>query len=160
MKLLRILLCLFAFATCSVLSVMAQNEQDFASKYMSLYAKGTSLQCTTVSPLMLEKMMNLPNVKSDSQMKEVLSQLKSIRMVDNTNTKETWLLYNKALRLAQNNSARYKRYAHRQSKRLFVRRKGGFIVEMVLFMKHNEHFKLINLTGNMTDEFLKQLMNF
>ena len=156
MKLLRILLCLFAFAMCSVVSMMAQNEQDFASKYMSLYAKGTSLQCTTVSPLMLDKMMNLPDVKSDNQMKEVLSQLKSIRVVDNTNTKETWQLYNNALRLAQHNSARYKRYAQRQSKRLFVRRKGGFIVEMVLFMKHNEHFKLINLTGNMTDEFLKQ----
>ena len=159
MKRLRIL-CLFILSLCSLVSMMAQNEQDFASRYMSLYAKGTSLECTTVSPLMLEKMMNLPDVKNDSQMKEVLSQLKSIRMVDNTNEKETWQLYNNALRLAQHNSARYKRYAQRQSKRLFVRRKGGYIVEMVLFMKHNRRFKLINLTGNMTDEFLKQLLNF
>lgn len=30
---------------------------------------------------------------------------------------------------------------------------------MVLFMKYDKHFRLINLTGNMTDDFLRQLLN-
>lgn len=157
MKFLRIL-CLLLIAICS-LNAQAQNEQDFASRYMSLYAKGTSLKCTTVSPLMLEKMMSLPDVKSDDQKKTLLSQLKSIRMVDNTVKSETQRLYTNAQQLAKHNGVRYKLYAQRQSKRLFVRRKDGLIVEMVLFMKYDSHFRLINLTGNMTDEFIKQVMN-
>lgn len=157
MKFLRIL-CLLLIAICS-LNAQAQNEQDFASRYMSLYAKGTSLKCTTVSPLMLEKMMSLPDVKSDDQKKTLLSQLKSIRMVDNTVKSETQRLYTNAQQLANHNGVRYKLYAQRQSKRLFVRRKDGLIVEMVLFMKYDSYFRLINLTGNMTDEFIKQVMN-
>lgn len=158
MKLLRSF-CLLITMLCCLVSVNAQNEQDFASRYMSLYAKTYSLECTTVSPLMFEKMMNLSDVKNDAQIKEVFSQLKSIQVVDNAKQEETSYLYNKALQLVQHNEARYKQYAQRQSKRLFVRRKGKIIVEMVLFMKYDHHFKLINLTGNMTDDFLKHLMN-
>ena len=152
--LLSLLLTFFTAIGC-----YAQREQDFASRFMALYAEGTSLQCTTVSPLMLERMMRLPNVESDSQTRQVLSQLKSIRMVHNTADNETSPLYNKALKLATRNAARYKLYAQRQSKRLYVRRRGRYIVEMVLFMKHDRHLQLINLTGNMTDSFLKQLFN-
>lgn len=135
----------------------AQREQDFALRFMTLYAEGTSLQCTTVSPLMLERMMQLPDVEENEQTRQVLSQLKSIRMVHNTTEAETNQLYNKAQQLAKRNTARYKLYAQRQSKCLYVRRRGRYIVEMVLFMKHNRHLQLINLTGNMTDSFLKQL---
>lgn len=42
------------------LTAWAQNEQDFASRFMALYAKGTTLTCTTVSPLMMERMLHLP----------------------------------------------------------------------------------------------------
>lgn len=143
---------------CS-LTAWAQNEQDFASRYMALYANGTSLQCTTVSPLMLEKMMQLPNVEENAHTRQVLSQLKSIRMVANSTSHETQELYNKATHLAQRNNRRYKPYAQRHDKQLYVRRRGKYIVEMVLFMKHDHHFKLINLTGNMTDDFLNQLLN-
>lgn len=142
---------------CS-LAALAQNEQDFASRYMTLYGKGTTLECTTVSPLMLEKMMQLPDVEGNNQTRAILSQLKSIRMAHNADSRETNLLYSKALKLAQRNSARYKVYAQRASKRLYVRRRGKYIVEMVLFMKYDHHFQLINLTGNMTEDFLNQLL--
>lgn len=153
----RYIICLLT--TLLFLSAWSQNEQDFASRFMALYAQGTSLQCTTVSPLMLEKMMQLPDVEENAHTRQVLSQLKSIRMVVNSASHETSSLYNKASRLAQRNNKRYKPYAQRQGKQLFVRRRGKYIVEMVLFMKHDHHFKLINLTGNMTDDFLNQLLN-
>lgn len=155
----RKLLLLFVLLISAVSLCRAQREQDFASRYMSLYAKGTSLECTTVSPLMLERMMQLPDVEGNDHTRQVLSQLKSIRMVYNTAEHETNQLYAKALKLAQRNTARYKSYAQRQSKRLYVRRRGKFIVEIVLFMKHDHHLRLINLTGNMTDDFLHQLFS-
>lgn len=139
------------------LTATAQKEQDFASRYMALYATGTSLQCTTVSPLMLERMMQLPTVEGDDATRELLQQLKSIRMVTNSASAETTALYDKALKLAKRNTARYKVYTEQGNKHLYVRRRGSYIVEMVLFMKHNGAFQLINLTGNMTDDFLKQL---
>lgn len=46
-------------ATFIAIAAQAQNEQDFASRFMSLYAHQSTLQCTTVSPLMLERMMQL-----------------------------------------------------------------------------------------------------
>ncbi len=149
----------FLIAVLSVLSVAAQNEQDFAQRYMSLYAKGTTLECTTISPLMLERMMQLPDVEGSNATKQVLSQLKSIRIVSNTAERESAKLYDKALRLASRNSARYKPYTEKQGKRLYVRRRGKYIVEMVLFMEQNRTFRLINLTGNMTEDFLTQLLN-
>lgn len=146
-------------ALVSALTIAAQGEQDFAQRYMALYAKGTSLECTTISPLMLERMMQLPDVEGSNAAKQVLSQLKSIRMVSNTAPSESTSLYAKALNLATRNGARYKPYADEQDKRLYVRRRGKYIVEMVLFMKQEKLFRLINLTGNMTDDFLHQLLN-
>ncbi len=149
----------FLITIVSVLTMAAQGEQDFAQRFMSLYAKGTTLECTTISPLMLERMMQLPDVESSDATKQVLSQLKSIRMVSNSAVTETTKLYNKAVNLATRNGARYKPYADEQGKRLYVRRREKYIVEMVLFMKYDKRFRLINLTGNMTDDFLRQLLN-
>ena len=118
------------------------GEQDFASRFMSLYGKGRAVECTTVSPLMLERMMQLPDVEGDSHTREVLKQLKSIRLVSSTAEHDVTHLYANA----------------RAGKRLYVRRRGKYIVEMVLMMRHSGRFDLINLTGNMTDDFLDTLM--
>ena len=71
-------------ATFIAIAAQAQNEQDFASRFMSLYAHQSTLQCTTVSPLMLERMMQLPDVEENDHTRQVLSQLKSIQMANNT----------------------------------------------------------------------------
>ena len=42
----RKILLLFVLLISAVSLCRAQREQDFASRYMSLYAKGTSLECT------------------------------------------------------------------------------------------------------------------
>lgn len=139
------------------LSAHAQHEQDFAERFMKLHAEKSSLQCTTVSPLMLERMMQLPDVKENEHMQQVLKQLKSIRMVHNVDERETQKLYDDALHLVTRNAARYKPYAKQQNKSLYVRKRGKIIVEMVLLMKHNKQLQLINLTGNMTEDFMKQL---
>lgn len=148
---------------CTLLAVLlplfawSQTQQDFATRFMKLHSEGTTLQCTTVSPLMLEKMMQLPDIEADSSTKEVFAQLKSIQMLTNTDEAETDQLYEKALQLAQHNTQRYKLQAETHDKILYIRRRGKVIVEMVLLMKTEQHFNLINLTGNMTDKFLEQV---
>mgnify|MGYP002711346603 CR=1 FL=1 len=104
------------------------GEQDFASRFMSLYGKGRAVECTTVSPLMLERMMQLPDVEGDSHTREVLKQLKSIRLVSSTAEHDVTHLYANARRLAERNALRYKLYAERAGKRLYVRRRGSILL--------------------------------
>ena len=66
--------------------------------------------------------------------------------------------FDDALQLARKNPKRYKLHAEEEHKKLYVRRRGKLIVEMVLFMVSESHFSLINLTGNMNEKFLEQLM--
>lgn len=140
------------------ITAWAQKEQDFASRFMALYAKGTTMTCTTVSPLMMERMLRLPSVEDNEQTKDVLKQVKSIRVVSNTSTEETVHLYEKAISLAQCNKARYHLQSEENEKKLYARRRGKVVVELVLITKQNDHLSLVNLTGNMSDKFMEQLL--
>lgn len=146
------------FLLLTVFNAKAQLEEDFALRFMNLYAEKHTLECITVSPLMMQRMLRLPSVEEDGQTKKVLSQLKSIRMVVSKTAAEASECYNKAAELAKQNPQRYKLYAHNGQRMLYMRRHGGQLVEIVLFM-HNQQFSLINLTGNMTEEFLEQVLN-
>lgn len=141
------------------LLAFAGGEQDFAARFIQLYGQDYRITCTTVSPLMMERMLQLPDVEASGTTRQVLSQLKSIRMVQSTSPAEVPHLYANATRLARRNPNRYKLYAEESGKRLYVRRRpSGLIVEMVLFMEQRHSFSLINLTGNISDSFIDQLM--
>lgn len=148
----------YFFLLCSLLllPVTAQNEQDFASRFMELYAKGTTMQCKTVSPSMMERILNLPMVEENKQTQEVLSQLKSIRVISHQDTTETDNLYTWAVGLAKQNVHRYQPYKDKGRQRLYIRRHKGKIVEIVLLAR-DKRFTLVNLTGNMSQEFLEQM---
>jgi hypothetical protein len=138
----------------------AQNEQDFAARYMQLYAEGTSLVCTTVSPTMMEKLLQLPaEEEADEEAKSVLAQLKSIRVVTDTAANETSLLFEKAELLVQENSDRYKPLFEQEDKNVYVRRRGDYIVELVYFAKEEEGaLQIVNLTGYMDENFIARLL--
>ena len=150
------LICIL-MAALMTMAARGQKEQDFASRYMALYAKGSSLECTTVSPLMMDKLLKLPSVEEYSTTKKVLAQIKSIRMITNANPAETALLYDNALKLARQNPKRYRLQAEEKEKKIYVRHRGKLIVEIVLLMKNDTRLNLINLTGNMNENFLQQL---
>ena len=141
-----------------VTDAKGQQQQDFASRFMALHPKEAALECTTVSPVMMERMLQLPNVEDDASLRQVLAQLKSIRMVTCNEAAHAEKLFDDALKLARKNPKRYKLHAEEEHKKLYVRRRGKLIVEMVLFMVAESHFSLINLTGNMNEKFLEQLM--
>lgn len=136
----------------------AQKEQDFSSRFMTLYGNDYAITCTTVSPLMMERMMQLPKVEGNEQMQQVLSQLKSIRLLASEKAGDGPHLFANAKELAKNNPSRYKLYAEENDKCLYTRRRGKTIVEVVLFMEQASHFSLINLTGNMDEKFLEKVM--
>lgn len=154
LKLIATTLLLFVLAS---LTALAQNEEDFASHFMAQHAQHSTLQCTTVSPLMLEKMMQLPTVENDAETQRMLKQLKSIRLVRNTQPTETQQLQTQALELIKRNAARYKLYGEQRGRHLYVRYRKNLIVEMVLIMQHDHLLHIINLTGNMSKNFLNHL---
>lgn len=136
----------------------AQREQDFALRYMHLYGEGTSLACKTVSPQMIARMMQLTG-DSATAFRQVLSQLKSIRVVQNGNPTETAALYDKAAELAKANSRRYSLYAQTEDRSIYLRKRGKLIVELVMLARTGEEsFSIVNLTGNMTGDFIRELM--
>lgn len=146
---------LFSFTLA--LNATAQNEEDFASRYMTLYAQGTSLECTTLSPDMMKLIIGLPSVEENELAKELLSQLKSIRVVKNAAKGETAKLFDLAHQLALKNHKRYKLFAEEGNKQMYIRRHDGKIVEIVMFM-HNGHFQMLNVTGNISESFLQQVL--
>lgn len=152
-------LLLLAITLCSA-TAQAQNEQDFAARYMQLYSEGTALVCTTVSPTMMEKLLQLPaEGEADEEMKSVLAQLKSIRVVTDTAATEAALLFEKAEQLVQENAERYEPLFEQEDKNVYVRRRGDYIVELVFFAKKEEGpFRIVNLTGNMEEGFIGRLL--
>ena len=143
-------------------SLFAQGEEDFASRYMKLYAKGTSLTCSTVSPQMVSRMMNVAEADNEPHIRQVLSQMKSLRVVTLKKPEESGPLYEKALSLLEANAKRYQPYGANASVErggLWVRRKGEIILEIILLShSHAEGMNIVDLTGNMDDTFIAELL--
>ena len=139
------------------LPLMAQHEEDFAAHFVELNGGEADLECTTVSPRMMERILMLPTDTTDSDtLRPLLEQVKSVRIITCTTTPETAaLLYEKAEVLAQFHPLEYQKYAHDSDCTIYTRRRGAFIVELVLIMQTSGTFNLVDLTGNMTEEMLK-----
>lgn len=140
------------------LLAFAQKEQDFATRFIDLYGDTYEITATTVSPLMIERILELPNVEDNDDLHQILTQLKSIRMLTNNRATEASTLYNNAQQLAKNNNKRYKLYAEYSNKQLYIRKRNNTIVEVILIMQQNSQFCLINLTGNMTEKFIDEVI--
>lgn len=139
--------------------LLAGGEQDFASRFMSLYASGTSLKCSTVSPLMMERMMKLPSAREDEEMKQILEKLKSIRLLSHSKPSEADTLLRKAHQLAERNAKRYRPWAINGGKSIYVRKRNSLIVEVVLVMQRGGYFTLVDLTGNLDEKLMQRLIH-
>lgn len=144
----------------TTLSLAAQNQQDFAGQFMRLYGKTTSLECSTVSPTMMGKMMKEVPADKQNHVRQVLTRVKSIRVVSNSKSSETSDLTDKAIDLVTQNSQRYQAYGATTTKRgVWMRKKGNAIVEIVVVNGTSpSRLHIVNLTGNMDDDFLDELL--
>ena len=92
--------------TCN-LCLWAQKQQDFAARFMQIHGKEITMECTTISPLMMERMLQLPSLETDGVNRDALKQVKTIRLVINKDKQETEHAFEQAVKLAAQNAARY-----------------------------------------------------
>lgn len=143
-------------ASCS--TAFAQKEQDFATKFMNIYGNSYKhITCDIVSPSMMQRIMQLDTLNGNSEIRNVLSQLKSIQIVNALGSPAKDSLFVKAQELAKQNEKRYKLYTNDSVRHIYLRKRNNIIVEMVFIAKKNNRFSLINLTGNMNKDFLEEL---
>lgn len=137
----------------------AQHEKDFASSFMELNHDENALVCTTVSPVMMERILKMPadSIECDSLL-PLLEQVKSVRVVTGRVAGEKVnLFYEKAEVLAQYHPLGYQRFGKDVDNTIYQRRRGNYIVEVVLISQEGGKFCLIDLTGNMTEDVLMRL---
>lgn len=154
-------------ALCLILILLSVHNiwgQDFASKFMEQYTESDGLQCQTVSPKMMEKIMEFTDTSDEKQKKEIsehlLSKLKSARII--TVTKHCKKNFRKAEQLIEMNSNRFAPWKENTSEtnnRLFVRKHDDVIRELVMlnWLPEEKIFTIINFTGEMDDLFMQQL---
>lgn len=140
------------------LSLFAQKEQDFATRFMDIHGKEyKELTCSTVSPYMMEQIMKLDTIDGHNGLRKVLSQLKSIQIVGAKGETIGDSLFFKATDLAKRNKKRYKLYTNDKERQIYLRQRNKIIVEMVFITKQHDDFSIVNLTGNMNQSFLEEL---
>lgn len=142
----------------TAIAVQAQRQQDFASRFMSLYGEEAALSCHTVSPDMMGRIVPLTH-DSLPALRQVLSQIKSIRVVLPTAETADTELVDKARQLALDNARRYKLYAETDGRSIYLRKRGKFVVEVVMIAGNQPSgLAVVSITGNMTEDFFSELM--
>lgn len=141
------------------LTAAAQREQDFASRYMALHGDNHALACRTISPKMMERIMELESVGGDKPVRDVLTQLRSIRILTADEGADARRLFDYAEELARRNAKRYHPYARRENLSVYVRRHGRTLVELVAVrLKGDAEFSLLDFTGNMSEDIVEQIL--
>lgn len=140
------------------LMTMAQGENDFSTQYMSLYSDiDSTIVCKTVGPRMMKHMMNLDTVENNDELRTIMKQIKTLQVVRANGEETAEMNYDRAITLAQLNKRRYKLYARGNDYQIYLRKKGNAIVELVHISCQDSTFCIINLTGNMTKNFISRL---
>ena len=107
---------------------------------------------------MMQRLMNLPTVQDDSEMKALIKEIKTLRIVQHENRDEADELLQKALTLAADNPRRYQLTQEQDNRWIFSRKRGKVTLEIVFITKMKQHFYLVDVTGNMTERFTQHLL--
>jgi len=141
----------------TLISVSA-SAQDFASRFLENHKPDANLTCVTISPKMIEKVMDL-DVNDDGKMMDMISKLKSMQMLTSQSNGQKY--YKEALGVLDKNQDRFKPFVSFEDKsenfQIMVRKKRSAIIELVMLMCENENFTIINFTGNMSKDFIDML---
>lgn len=139
----------------------AQRGQDFASKFMQQYNADSILQCVTVSPKMMEQLVKSQNTGHNEHIIQAIAKLKSARIITATEHEEDY--YQMAEGLLKRNAKRFKAkrgFHNTQGYGIFYTRQSkGKTTELIMLYanKKNNKFVIINLTGNIDEEFINSL---
>lgn len=141
----------------------AQRVQDFASKYVDMCKNDTAVHCVTVSPKMMEQLLQTVDNTTNENLMEAMAKLKSLRIV--TIAEKDRDHYERAEQLLKKNARRFrpdKSYQAEQTQGAFYTRtdKNGNPVELVMICNNAANGKtiIVNLTGTIDKEFTQSLM--
>lgn len=155
---------LLATLLLGTLSLWSQGTSDFAGRFMELHAGDEQLQCITVGPSMVEKMLKLTEEQTnpeEQRLAGLLAQCKSLRIVRAQDENETWRA--RAVALLEKSRPRYRIYSTDKvntdgSDRLWIRKKGRNIVELiVLSAAEADTFAAIDVTGTLNEDFVRRI---
>ncbi|MEG2156797.1 MAG: DUF4252 domain-containing protein [Bacteroidaceae bacterium] len=163
------------------LPLWSQKEQDFAARYMqemkalTIASNANSdssarvmlnrkknkpnedLELITISPRMVQEMTEkIKNNKSA----DILSHIKSIRIVKANRSANKYRT--EALELLKKNKHRYQPYTTSNDPtdeiQVWMRKRGKKIVELITLNRDKDGlFQVVNVTGEMDDEFIKTI---
>ena len=142
-----------------VTDAKGQQQQDFASRFFSLHQDRYSLTCKTVSPAMMERVLQLPACEDNTERRQLLSEIRTLRIVTTPPGDSSGAsLFNLAQDLAHRNNKRYTPIVERQDSAIYRRRSGKNTLEIVILsLKPNGTFVLTDFTGRLGDDFLQRL---
>lgn len=158
---MRRVLCLLILSM-AVFSAVAQRGQDFASRFMQQCHKD-SVECITISPKMMEQMASMGGDYCNDTLMQAISKLKGVRILQANVNGNSY--YQRAEALLKKNAHRFnyvKNYRTDRFTGVFYNRqaRNGKVVELVMAgetLKGNK-FVLINLTGDIDEEFVEILL--
>ena len=148
---MRRVLCLLCYIACLIPSAWGQ---DFATKFMEQCGEKDKMECQTVSPKMMEKVMDIladPDENEDEEVQEYL-----------TADRHAEKLFRKAESLIEKNKNRFSPLAEDSAgdhNRIFVRRHDDVVRELVMLQLSpgKDLLTIVDLTGEMDEKFMKLL---
>ena len=151
------------FITClAAILVTAVRAQDFASRYMTENEGDSTLTCISVSPKMMEEILESKVGRNDTTgVADIISRLKSMQVV--FSNEEGDAHFERAESMAVRHSARFREVASydedgKDRARIYVREQSGeHIVELVLLRQQEGRFTVIDFTGDMDSGFIDRL---
>lgn len=136
------------------------KAQDFASRFMMDFSKDTSIHCQTISPKMMGKLVTMhQKEESDATARQLIGKLKSARIIQGGDNPKYFLHAEKLLKRNRQRFIPLNQSTAHGNNQIFVRRKDDMIIELIMLNKNAEMgtFTIINLTGDMDDEFIRIL---
>jgi hypothetical protein len=163
------------FIVCLILSLSvnlagANKANDFVAQLVaSLNAEEQTAQegeydCVTVSPTMMDKVvkvMQQRESKDGTQVQNALKHVRSMRIF--SATKRTEHYYAETLKMLRKNAKRYKPFQTNaksgKDPNVWLRKDGNKVIEMVVLNRNQDDcFQIINITGDMSRQFVNELL--
>lgn len=159
---------LITVALCALMAVCGYAQKtstkDFAARFMQDNADRESLECATVGPKMMGRMLAADAADTQTALAKAMDGIKSIRIITGKNASEAPAIRKSAVKLLKANRKRYSAYKQNDKTPfgdcLWTRRVDKSIVELVYVAPEtaDKAFMAMDFTGNISDDFISQLM--
>ncbi len=149
-----IMLSLFVAA---MMTATAQKEADFASHFMKRFGESTALTCSTVSPSMMERLLQSEEIDLDEQKTMLLKNIRSVRIIQEKPVRKDATFYNAAAGMLDDNAKRYRLRDEYDGKKLYVRQRGKTILEIILLAHDDGLLQIVDITGLMDNKIIQLL---